>query len=335
MGVHRPTPLGRLLLSGRLFFVVSRVGFALGLGAVFAAWIASGPLRDGSPVVLLASMLPLVIAYVLLIYGRSYLAHRYARTLYLAALEEPEPIAAVEVVDELRRTWSFGMTGAANLYTAEGRALVHALYGRGAAATSELATVHWPAQPIGARAQGLWVEAVIALLCESDGPRGLELARSATELATRFPLTNVARDNYAALVALGETCTGNDLSTAHVESTRRATRQNLSIPSRLVAHLALALDAERRGGDDAASHRDVLRRVAPHCAGLRLTHADLESPVAAAPGPVSRALGTPAPHALAAPAQAFLIRFAIVAIPAFCLTCAGFVALYNFVASPP
>jgi hypothetical protein len=332
MPAHRSTPLRRLLLSGRVFFIASRAAFVLGLVAVVMTWLASGSLRDRGVDVLLAGFLALVFAFLLLVYGRFYLAQRYARTRYLAALREPDPIAAIDVVEELRGTWSFGMTAAANLHTAESKALAHALYGRGAAATSELATVHWPAQPIGARAQGLWAEAVIALLCDRDGPRGLALARSAVELATRFPIARVARDNYTALVALGETCAGNDLSTAHVESTRRATVQQISMPSRLIAHLALALDAERRGDPAAVSHREVLRRLAPHCVGLRLTRADLGSPASSAPGPVSQALGTPAPHALVAPARTFLVRFAIIAIPAFCLMCAGFVLLYNFVA---
>jgi hypothetical protein len=332
MPAHRPTRLGRILLSERVFFVVSRAVFLLGLFAVIAAWVSTISIRDTNPLALVASVLSVALAFAALVYVRAYAARVYARKLYLAALQEPEPIATVEVVEELRRTWGFGMAAMVTLQVVEGQALAHALYGRGAAAMSVLSTLHWPAQTMPARAQGLWVEGVIALLCDRDAARGLELARSALELAQKWPLTRAVRDNYTALVALGETCAGHDLSIAARQSAERAARKNSSVPSQLIAHLTLALDAERRGDPNAASHRDFLRRTAPLCAGLALTRADLGTGTTSSPGPVSQALGAPAPHVLAAPAQALAIRMAMIFVPMFCLMCVGFILLYNFVA---
>jgi hypothetical protein len=127
--------------------------------------------------------------------------------------------------------------------------------------------VRWSERAPVIQAVGLSAESLVALFCDEDVERGLELARRATSLsalARVVPGSAATRRYLACNVALAEVLAGNGAE-QHVQALRTASQAKHLPTLQAVAYAGLVTWAQRQGDRAAIDrYRGELRALAPH-----------------------------------------------------------------------
>jgi hypothetical protein len=214
-----------------------------------------------------ASLL-LVVGFPLLVVGALYVMVIFVRArsahAYVAALQSETPDALIALLEKtLARATQLPDFDA---FRAQSLAIGYALYGRAAAAREMLAAVRWSERSPLIQAAGLSAECLIALVCDQDVERGLELTRRATalsDMARAVPGSAATRRAHACHRALAEVLAGSEAE-EHVRALRDAIAAKHLPALRIQGYAGLITWAQRQGDAAAiARYRGELHALAP------------------------------------------------------------------------
>lgn len=255
------------------------------------------------------------------------------RASYRKAFQHPDPSKILAVTDRVALASSASPGGDAG--RAQSRAFAFSFYGDEEGAARALSEVPWNTKAPIQQAMGLYGEAVVEFLCHRNAKRGLDLSRRARELArvdSRAPGARGTLKAYDTLVAIGEILS-NEFSLETLDDLDREFRRLKLSPRKLLVAFALQVGMAQVGKTERAEElRSFLRDTVPYCAPLldpSFDYTTSAQAVAERPtGPVSVALMSPHPSALAPPTTTATKKYWILVALAGCVT--SFVLFYQW-----
>jgi hypothetical protein len=235
-------------------------GFAISLG-VLVAFVLGSALWQGQ---VWQVLLPIAATAILLTVIRWRVGDRQVRRL----LQSDSPEALVTFYQRSIRP---GLMPQGDALLAQVCAVAYTLYGDFSAAWEALQGIDWDQRPPLIAASGRSVEALLCYFQTGEYEQGLELARSAQEIARVsgwFPGAQKSADSFESFVEIGEVLCGHSTDST-VRSLERKMRV-LPTLGRLIVAWGLGI-AYRRAGDARANAMCAhIQEVAPYCRALEL-----------------------------------------------------------------
>jgi hypothetical protein len=227
---------------------------------VIVALLSTFGLR--TPTGLLAVQLGIPLVTVIgLVACFAILRSRAARA-YISALQSPTPDALIALLEKLMARAA--AIPDADAFRAQSIAIGYTLYARAGMARAALSGVRWSERAPLIQAVGLGAESLIALFCDEDVERGLELtrrARSLSELGRTVPGSTATRRYHECNAALAEVLAGNDAE-EHVQALLTASAAKHLPSLQVIAYAGLVTWAQRQGDRVAIeTYRSELRAL--------------------------------------------------------------------------